>query len=275
MFTHHQQLRLRSLLSADNADRRGRGLVHDRRDHSTDCDYSTIASQAKQKATAAGYVLSNYNRYVYVFPANSCTWWGLGSVGGNPSQAWIHTKWGLSLGVVGHEMGHNFGLWHSHSLDCGTASVAASGCTPPITATCSTSWATATRPHFNAYQKERLGWLNAGVSPPFTTVPVQAGTARPTSIAPLEDARDGVPRALKIPRGTSRSDNEWNTSTSEARQGRTRVLTVVRSQGDRWQRRQQLPPRHDAGHERVDRRRAAVGTGVHDAASGVTSRRRR
>ena len=169
---------------------------------STNCDYSTIASQAKQKASAAGYVLSNYNRYVYVFPANTCTWWGLGSVGGNPSQAWIHTKWGLSLGVVGHEMGHNFGLWHSHSLDCGTAAVAASGCTTSEYGDVFDIMGNSGTGHFNAYHKERLGWLNAGISPPLITVPVQAG---PTtySFAPLENPRDSVPRALKIPRGTS------------------------------------------------------------------------
>ncbi len=34
-----------------------------------------------------GVDLSLYTRYVYAFPNNACTWWGLGSVGGNPSQA--------------------------------------------------------------------------------------------------------------------------------------------------------------------------------------------
>ena len=56
---------------------------------STVCDYSTLASQAKSAAQAAGVNLSAYTRYVYAFPQNACTWWGLGSVGGNPSQAWI------------------------------------------------------------------------------------------------------------------------------------------------------------------------------------------
>ena len=174
----------------------------------TTCNYGNIATQAKQKASAAGYALSNYNRFVYVFPANACGWWGMGTIGGSPSQAWIHTKSGFSLRVVGHEMGHNFGLYHAHSLDCGTSAIAASGCSSsdygdPFDLMGGSS------AHFNAFQKERLGWLDAGASPPITTVASQAGTVT-YSIAPLENARDATPRALKIPRGTACSgSSEW------------------------------------------------------------------
>ena len=177
---------------------------------STNCDYNTIASQAKQKAAAAGFVLSNYRRYVYAFPPNTCTWWGLGSVGGNPSQAWVNTKWGFTLPVIGHEMGHNFGLYHSHSLDCGAASIAATGCSASEYGDIfDMMGSSSTTPHFNAYQKERLGWLNAGISPPLTTVPTVSGT-RTYTIGPMEDLRNATSRALKIPRGTSCSaTNEW------------------------------------------------------------------
>jgi hypothetical protein len=177
---------------------------------STNCDYNTIATQAKQAAASKGYVLSNYRRFVYAFPSNTCTWWGLGSVGGNPSQAWVHAKWGFTLPVIGHEMGHNYGLWHSHSLDCGASVVAPSGCTTSEYGDIFDMMGSSnTTPHYNAYQKERLGWLNAGVSPPLTTVAASAGTAT-FSIAPIEDARNGTPRALKIPRGTScAATGEW------------------------------------------------------------------
>jgi hypothetical protein len=170
---------------------------------STNCDYSAIASQAKSAASAAGYVLSNYRRLVYAFPSNTCSWWGLGSVGGNPSQAWIHSKYGFTVTVIGHEMGHNFGLYHSHSLDCGSAVVAPSGCTSSEYGDVFDIMGNPSKaPHFNAYQKERLGWLNAGVSPPLTNVPATSGTAT-YSIAPTEDARNTASRALKIPRGTA------------------------------------------------------------------------
>jgi hypothetical protein len=56
---------------------------------STVCDYTQLATYAKQAATAAGIPVSNYRRLLYGFPSNACTWWGLGTVGGNPSQAWI------------------------------------------------------------------------------------------------------------------------------------------------------------------------------------------
>jgi hypothetical protein len=177
---------------------------------STTCDYNAIATQAKSAASAAGYVLSNYNRFVFAFPSNTCTWWGLGTVGGNPSQAWIHSKWGFSLPVVGHEMGHNLGLYHSHSLDCGSASISASGCTASEYGDAfDMMGSNSSTPHYNAFQKERLGWLNAGVSPPLTTVAAIPGSTTYT-IAPLENVRDGVSRALKIPRGSSCvATNEW------------------------------------------------------------------
>jgi hypothetical protein len=176
---------------------------------STTCDYNTIASQAKQAATAAGYALSNYNRYVYVFPANACTWWGLGTVGGSPSQAWVNSKWGFSLPVVGHEMGHNLGLYHSHSLDCGASSYATSGCTSSdygdVYDIMGSSGHT---PHFNAFQKERLGWLNAGVSPPVVIAATTQGTTSYT-IAPMEAARSTAPRAVKIPQNSCASPQTW------------------------------------------------------------------
>ena len=132
---------------------------------STVCDSSTVASQAKSAATNAGVQLSNYNRYLYVFPKNACGWWGLGTIGGNPSQAWINDN--PQLRVIAHEMGHNFGLYHSHSLDCGVA-VISSSCTASDYGDTVDVMGTSTG-HFNAFQKERLGWLNSSVTPPITT----------------------------------------------------------------------------------------------------------
>lgn len=151
------------------------------------CAYSTWASQAKSAATAAGYNLTNYSRYVYAFPSTGtgCSWWGLGSVGGNPSSAWVNGS--FALRVVGHEMGHNLGLYHSHSLACasGTCTTSEYGDGYDIMGGSSN--------HFNAFQKSRLGWLNYNVSPPITFVSSDGTYA----IARYE-SNDTQPKALQI-----------------------------------------------------------------------------
>jgi len=156
---------------------------------STVCDYNTLASQAKAAAQAAGVTLSAYTRYVYAFPQNACTWWGLGTVGGKPSQAWINGS--LQVRVVGHEMGHGFGLYHSHSLSCD-----ASACTASEYGDGWDDMGGAVG-HFNAFQKERLGWLNSGASPPLLAVTATG----PYWLEPYEPDSTN-PKALKIWKST-------------------------------------------------------------------------
>jgi hypothetical protein len=137
---------------------------------SAGCDTTSIATYAKQAATAemGTTKMATYTRFVYAFPSSGCTWWGLGTVGGNPSQAWISGSFQNS--VVAHEVGHNFGLYHSHALDCGAASIG-STCTGIEYGDVLDVMGSASPPkHFNAVQKELLGWLNYGASPPLTTV---------------------------------------------------------------------------------------------------------
>ena len=131
------------------------------------CDTTAIANYAQQAAAAAGANLSGYDHYVYAFPQNACTWQGRGSVGGAPSQAWIN-DW-FELGTVGHELGHNFGLYHSRSMDCGTASIG-TDCTTNEYGDTLDLMGAANSAHFNLFQKERLGWTNSGSTPPITTV---------------------------------------------------------------------------------------------------------
>jgi len=172
---------------------------------SSTCDYTSIATYANQAATAAGIDLSAYKHYVYAFPnLSACGWWGLGTVGGSPSQAWINGS--IALKVVGHEMGHNFGLYHSHSSSCGTTQTL---CPTPTISDYGDSIDEMGSPsagHFNAFQKERLGWLNYGISAPIT--PVQSNGNY--SIGPFEN-QDATPKALKILQSTNATTgaNTW------------------------------------------------------------------
>lgn len=160
---------------------------------SATCDYNTIASLADQAASAHGISVASYPRRVYAFPQfSACNWWGLGSVGGNPSRAWINGS--FQLRVLGHEMGHNLGLYHSHSLACAAGSCTASeyGDTHDIMGS--------SAGHYNAFQKERLGWLDYNVSPPITTV-----TADGVYWAARYETQDADPKALKIFKGVDPS----------------------------------------------------------------------
>jgi hypothetical protein len=178
---------------------------------STVCDSSAIASEAQSAAAAAGVNLAAYSHYLYTFPQNGCGWWGLSSVGGNPSQSWVNGS--LELAVTAHELGHGLGLWHSHSLDCGTAAV--------IGPTCSTNeygdivdmmgashWA-----HFNSFQKERLGWLNSGASPSITTVQSEG-----TYVIDAYELPGIGPKALKILKSTDLSTGKRTWYYVESRQ---------------------------------------------------------
>jgi M6 family metalloprotease-like protein len=138
---------------------------------STTCDTNQIAMLAGQALTNAGVNLSAYAHRVYAFPQTSaCSWWGTSTVGGTPSMSFVNGPYALK--VVAHELGHGLGDYHSHSQPCDPGN----GCTsieygddhdimgnPSVVG------------HFNAFQKERLGWLNYGISPPIETV-TQTGT---------------------------------------------------------------------------------------------------
>lgn len=137
---------------------------------SQQCELGNLGTQAREKAAAAGVDVSAYQRFVYVFPQNTCGFSGSATVGGSSSHAWINES--LTLSVMAHEYGHNLGAPHAHSLVCanGTSIGAGGG------AVGSTPWPEcsnleygdgldvmgwADSGHFNAIQKQRLGWLDA------------------------------------------------------------------------------------------------------------------
>jgi NPCBM-associated, NEW3 domain of alpha-galactosidase len=174
---------------------------------SATCDISSIQTDAQQAAQKAGYVLSNYSRFLYAFPQiSSCGWGGYSYIGGNPSNSWINGL--LNQSLVNHELGHALGLYHSHSLGCGSVPYASSGCTQyeygDYYETMGNSNVNGDSMHYNAFQKERLGWLNNSAQPPITTVS-SSGTY---TLAPYE-TQDSSPKALKILQTSSSSGNTY------------------------------------------------------------------
>ncbi|MEQ6292125.1 Ig-like domain-containing protein [Vogesella sp. GCM10023246] len=156
------------------------------------CDYMVIRDAALQAATNAGVNISAYSRHVIVMPKNStCAWAGLGTVGGSPSTAWMNGN--LTRKPFTHEFGHNLGMWHSHSLECG-ATTLGSSCTRSEYGDWFDTMGAGLAVHYNAFQKERLGWLNYGVSPAIATV--ESGSAT-VMIQPYAATGNGT-KAVKL-----------------------------------------------------------------------------
>jgi hypothetical protein len=179
---------------------------------STVCDMYAIATQAEAAASAAGINVTAYPHRVYAFPQNdACLFWGRSTVGGNPSQAWINGD--FELGVTAHEFGHGLGLWHSHAMDCDTTAVGASCTTYEYGDNVDMMGGSSRYAHFNAFQKERLGWLNAGASPPITTVTASGAY----TLEAYELAGSG-PKALKILKSVDSTTGERTWYYAQSRQ---------------------------------------------------------
>jgi hypothetical protein len=183
-------------------------------DSVTTCNTSQMATDANSAAAAAGVNLANYTRYVYFFAYDAaCGFSGASQVGGNPSQSWINGT--VDPYVINHELGHAFGLWHSHLFDCGTSATICSspniveyGDRMDVMGTPQTAF-----PDYNAFQKERLGWLNYGTSPSIQTI-TASGTY---TIYPYELTGPG-PNALKVLQSTNSTSGAKTWYYLEARQ---------------------------------------------------------
>jgi uncharacterized repeat protein (TIGR02543 family) len=122
--------------------------------------YGQLRSDARAAATAAGYVLSQYNLDVTCMgPVPGFGWSGLAYVGA--AGMWLRNSFGT--GVAGHELGHNFGLHHAGFWDTGGASIIGPGTHLEYGDGFDTMGsASAGNNHFNARYKSYLNWLQPG-----------------------------------------------------------------------------------------------------------------
>ena len=159
-------------------------------DDDAGCDYTGWATKARTEAQNAGVNLGAYQYLVYAFPSTpSCGWAGLAYLPGTGS--WINGA--MNLRVVGHELGHNFGVHHASTLRCTDA-----GAYVPLSNTCEapseygdpyTIMGSASTRHHNNWHRAQLGWASDTLT---------VATSGIYTLAPAE--LTGGPRLLRVAR---------------------------------------------------------------------------
>jgi hypothetical protein len=150
------------------------------------CDVNAWADAANAAAVADGFDPNQYNRRIYVLPEqNSCGWTGLGSIGSDPSSAWILRC--DNAGVYAHELGHNVSMNHAstETSEYGDTS-------DPMGATGSDL------KHINGPHYEQMGWRSGGQ----IQVASEGGTfdIAPLALAPADAL---APQIVKVAKADS------------------------------------------------------------------------
>ncbi|HVM30985.1 MAG TPA: hypothetical protein VM305_09505 [Candidatus Limnocylindrales bacterium] len=131
------------------------------------CSYSTWANEARALAAVDGYADSQFDNVVYGFPRTSaCSWNGLANLPGRNS--WLNGTGGMTLRVMAHELGHNFGTHHAQTLSCTEGGVRValvsdiSKCTVSEYGDPFTVMGAAQRHHMTNFSRGNFGWLSNG-----------------------------------------------------------------------------------------------------------------
>jgi hypothetical protein len=183
------------LISGIVADNGSAGWLLAERALPATCDINVIATAAENAATARGYNLASYAGRIYVFTNNvpGCGWAGLAYVGWPRS----YIKQTTSVLVIGHEVGHNFGMLHAGNVDCGT-NVIGGTCTFSEYGDPFGIMGNNRSMHANAAQKFDMGWIAPG------TVRTHRSGRATYTLSPIESA-GGATYAVKIPAAANRT----------------------------------------------------------------------
>jgi hypothetical protein len=137
----------------------------------------------------------SYELRIYFFPTIGCPWNGLGTLGQAGSiaaGAWINGGGSFFAEVVGHELGHNFGLNHAKTLSCGSVQIGAQCTEGSEYSDPYDMMAGPSRFHFNASYKNYINWF-----PPGSIATVSSGS-RVVTLQPYETWTGAGPIALGV-----------------------------------------------------------------------------
>jgi len=81
------------------------------------CSVSALRTAADAAARRAGFVVSSYDRVIYVHPSAGCPW------SGATFARSVVLNGVISPRIIAHELGHSFGLPHANATDCRRHSV--------------------------------------------------------------------------------------------------------------------------------------------------------
>jgi hypothetical protein len=118
------------------------------------CDLAAQTQAAASAAAGAGYVASDYDHLVVYTPYQSCDFSGIGWVGGNG----VFLNGTVDRGIMEHELGHNLGLWHAGTYECGGAALSAD-CLVDYGDPTDVMGSTAPDRGYSAEHKHMLGWI--------------------------------------------------------------------------------------------------------------------
>jgi hypothetical protein len=163
---------------------------------SANCRWSELVAQGDRAMAAAGADPASFQHFVYVFPkATGCPAGASNQTGTNgEKRVFLNGPANANANTVAHEMGHSFGLLHSDELDCDRTPL---GDTCSVLGYADVADTMGGNGHFNAYWKERLGWLGTVGAPGITSV-----TASGRYTIATYETTGSASKALKIFKST-------------------------------------------------------------------------